>query len=117
MRRVLLMIALFTMTLFAAGYNGTWKGQLQTAGSKSEHVFTLKSEGDKLTGTLKNENGEFPIQNGSVEGLDVFFTVNINQGGTEVKTTFRGHMFTNDEIQFKIEAGDNQFDMIAQKIS
>jgi len=113
MRWLLPMIAFFSVTLFAAGYNGIWKAQIQTAGGKSEKVLTLKSEGDKLTGTFKDERGEFPLQNGSVEGLDVFFTITIN----DVKSTYRGHMFTNDEIQFKIESGDNQFDMIAQKIS
>jgi hypothetical protein len=111
------MFALFSLTLFAAGYNGAWKAQLQVHDSKSEILFTLRSDGDKLTGTMKNEMGEFPLQNGSVEGEDVFFTVNVDHGGVEVKTTFRGRMFGNDEIQFKVEAGDNQFDMIAQKIS
>jgi hypothetical protein len=111
------MIALFSLTLFAAGYNGAWKAQVEMQGGKSEILFTLVSDGDKLTGTMKSDMGEFPLQNGSVEGLDVFFTVNVNHDGNEVKATFRGHMFGNDEIQFKVEAGDNQFDMIAQKVS
>lgn len=110
-------IAFFSVTLFAAGYNGTWKAQLATPHGKLQNVIVLKTEGDKVTGTMKNEMGEFPLEDGSVEGLDVFFTVLFKHDGNEVKMVFRGHMFTNEEIQFKIEAGDDALDMIAQKVS
>ena len=119
MRRLLALIALFSMTLLAqrSNYNGTWKAQLSTPAGKTENVIVLKASGDKLTGTLKNDAGEFPVQNGSVEGDDVFFTVMIKRNGVESKMTYRGHMFGNEEIQFKIESGDDVFDMVAQKIS
>src|SRR5437867_724791 len=113
----LAIIALCSVTLFAAGYNGVWKAQLTTPHGKFQNVLTLKTEGDKLIGTMKNEMGEFPLENGSVEGLDVFFTVLFKHDGNEIKMTFRGHMFTNEEIQFKIESGDDALDMIAQKVS
>ncbi len=116
MRRFLAMIALTTATLFAANYTGTWKGQLATPAGKTENAFTLTANGDKLTGTLKNDAGEFPVLNGSVEGDDVFFTVLVKRNGTDTKMTYRGHMFGNEEIQFKIEVGDDVFDMVAQKM-
>ena len=116
MRRLMAAIAIFSVTLFAAGYNGSWKGQLTTSSGKSENLLVLKTEGGKLTGTLKNETGEFPLQDGSVEGDDVFFNVIFKRNGSDFKMTFRGHMFGNEEIQFKIESGDDIFDMVAQKI-
>src|SRR5712672_793314 len=117
MRRLLAILAYLSVTLFAAGYNGTWKGSLDTPHGKQQNVLTIKTEGEKLVGTLKNEMGEFPLQNGSVDGLDVFFTVIMKHDGNDVKTNFRGHMFQNEEIQFKIDTGEDTFDMIAQKIS
>jgi len=118
MRRLLAIIAFFSVTLLAqrSNYNGTWKAQLATPAGKTENVLVLKASGDKLTGTLKNDAGEFPVQNGSVEGDDVFFTVMVKRNGAEFKMTYRGHMFGNEEIQFKIESGDDIFDMVAQKI-
>ena len=63
MRRLLATIAFFSATLFAAGYNGTWKGSVETPHGKLQNVLTIKTEGEKLVGTLKNEMGEFQLQN------------------------------------------------------
>lgn len=117
MRYLFALIALFSVTLSAADLSGAWKATFLMPNGKSEGTLTLKSDGEKLTGTLKGPHGEFPIRDGSSEGLDVFFNVIVNRDGTDVKMTYRGHLFTNDEIQFKIEVGEQSFDMIAKKVS
>jgi len=87
----------------APDFTGTWK--LESAESKTPIVVELMQEGQKLSGKLKTPQGEFPLQNGSVEGQVLFFNVVIERDEYKLKTTYRGHQFA-EEIQFTIEAGE-----------
>jgi hypothetical protein len=86
-----------------ADFTGVWK--LESADSKAPILLEFKQEGQKLTGKLKTPYGEFPLQNGSVEGQDLFFNVVIERDEYKLKTAYRGHQFA-EEIQFTIEAGE-----------
>jgi len=87
----------------APDFTGVWK--LESADSKAPMVLEFKQEGQNLSGKLKTPHGEFPLQNGSVEGQDLFFNVVIERDEYKLKTTYRGHQFA-EEIQFTIEAGE-----------
>jgi hypothetical protein len=84
-------------------FTGVWK--LEGAESKTPMTLEFKHEGQKLTGKLKTPHGEFVLQNGSVDGQDLFFNVVIERDEYKLKTTYRGHLFA-EEIQFTIEAGE-----------
>ena len=86
----------------SADFTGVWK--LEGADTKTL-VLEFKQEGQKLSGKLKSPYGEFPLQNGSVDGQDLFFNVTIERDEYKLKTTYRGHQFA-EEIQFTIEAGE-----------
>jgi hypothetical protein len=101
---------------FAADYSGTYKAEVQTSSGKVENILVLKETGTSLTGTLTNQMGKFPIQNGSVEGEDVFFNVVVKDDGDDFKMTYRGHVF-GGEITFKIEAGERVIEMVAKKVT
>jgi hypothetical protein len=98
----------------APNLTGTWNAETDTGGGKSESKLLFKMEGDKLTGTLRTSYGDFLLQDGSVEGADVFFNVVIRRDAYELKTTYRGHVF-GDEIQFRVEAGERTLLTIAKK--
>jgi hypothetical protein len=83
-------------------FTGVWK--LEGADTPAI-VVEFKQEGQKLSGKLKTPHGEFALQNGSVEGQDLFFNVVIERDEYKLKTTYRGHQFA-EEIQFTIEAGE-----------
>jgi hypothetical protein len=93
---------------------GTWNAETDSGGGKTQSKLLLKMDGDKLTGTLKTSFGDFPLQDGSVEGADVFFNVVIRRDAYELKTAYRGHVF-GDEIQFRVEAGERTLLTIAKK--
>jgi|GEM_PF-1424912 hypothetical protein len=93
---------------------GTWNAETTTGGGKTLSTLFLKMEGGKLTGTLKTSFGDFPLQDGSVEGADVFFNVVIRRDAYELKTTYRGHVF-GDEIQFRVESGERTLLTIAKR--
>src|SRR5437764_6121412 len=89
----------------APNLTGMWNAETDSGGGKTESKLLLKMDGEKLTGTLKTAFGDFPLQDGNVDGLDVFFNVVIRRDEYELKTTYRGHVF-GDEIQFRVEAGE-----------
>jgi len=110
MRLVIVFAVLSTLALGRASAQG--RGNVDFTGVwKLEGVDTpalvieFKQEGQKLSGKLKTPHGEFALQNGSVEGQDLFFNVVIERDEYKLKTTYRGHQFA-EEIQFTIEAGE-----------
>ena len=48
---------LTTLTVFAENVGGTWKGHIPD-GQTRESTFVLKTEGEKLTGTVAGGRGE-----------------------------------------------------------
>ena len=73
-------ILLCAALCLAADLNGRWEGAINGPNGEIKLVFTLKVEGDKLTGTVESPRGERPITDGKVKG---------------------------DEFSFKVTAGDN----------
>ena len=47
---------------------GAWNAETDSGGGKTESKLLLKMEGEKLTGTLKTSYGDFPLQDGNVDG-------------------------------------------------
>jgi hypothetical protein len=105
----------FTFSCLAVDFTGTYKGDLTGTGSKTETTIVFKMKGKDLTGTLRNPTGVYPIENGSVDGQDVFFNVTIKVDGDDFRLTYRGHLFA-DEIQFRVEAGERTLDLVAKKV-
>lgn len=110
MRRAIVcaLLSMFALGLASAqgrgnvDFTGLWK--LEGADTPAI-VVEFKQEGQKLSGKLKTPHGEFTLQNGSVEGQDLFFNVVIERDEYKLRTTYRGHQFA-EEIQFTIEAGE-----------
>ena len=108
------MHAFFFLLLLAGDYSGTYHAELLTTSGKAKNTLVLKTSGTALTGTLTNQMGTFPLENGSVDGEDIFFNVTVKDEGDDFKMTYRGHVFGN-EITFKIEAGERVIEMVATK--
>ena len=114
--RYVAVLLLTALAALAADYSGTYKGDVQSSSGRVENTLVLKMDGDKLTGTLTNQFGVLPLQNGHVDGQDLFFVVIVKEEGDPFRMVYRGHVFT-DEIQFKIEAGERQIDLVAKKVN
>lgn len=121
MRFALALVLLFAaVTIPAPGqprsvdFSGVWKLELAGAASQPANTLHLTMEGKTLTGTLNTPHGEFPIENGIAEGSDLFFNVVIQRDEYRLKTTYRGHLFS-EEIQFTVEAGERTLQIIARR--
>ena len=113
LRWILPLIALTALFAQKTDISGTYQGSGQGNG---ESTLVLAVKGTAATGTLKNQFGQFKLENGSVDGQDLFFNIFIDRDGDHFKMTYRGHSF-GDEIQFKIEAGERMLDLIVRKVS
>jgi hypothetical protein len=121
MRFAIACIALLSIALGSAtaqrgmvDFTGVWKIEMAGADAKAETLLDVKMKGQTLTGTLKTPHGEFPIENGSVDGQDLFFNVVIRRDDYSLKTTYRGHLFS-EEIQFSVEAGERMLQVIGRR--
>jgi hypothetical protein len=112
--RLLLGIFLFSFAILAADYSGTYTGVYQASSGKVENTLVLKMKGSTLTGILENQYGKLPIQNGAVDGEDLFFVVVVKDEGEDFRMVYRGHIFQ-DVIQFRVEAGERQIDLVVKK--
>ena len=115
-RSILLGMALATLwalVALAADVSGTWKAEFTTPdGTPRTNTFTLKADGQKLTGTVKGSQDETPIENGKISGDALSFTAERPFG----KFTYTGKVSGN-EIKFKVEFNDQSFDITAKRMS
>ena len=123
---LLLAIALFAVPAVAADVSGKWVAQMTSpSGSQSERIFMFKVSGDKLTGTIANQQvylatfeekgkpkttGTLKTQSGNpqeisegkVSGDDISFVIVSSMMGNEVRTVYAGKISGN-EIVFTAE--------------
>jgi len=90
---------------FAADASGTWKWTASRGGQSIEATAKLKQEGDKLTGVYVGgqSNTESAIENGSVKGDTISFTVTRERNGQKRTTKYTGTL-KDDTITGKSES-------------
>src|SRR4051812_15189650 len=76
----------------AADATGTWKWTVTFGGQSRDATAKLKQEGEKLTGVYigGQSNMETAIENGSVKGDTVSFTVTRERDGQKRTTKYTG---------------------------
>lgn len=100
MKRILPLVLLLFMTAscFATGIEGTWKGKMQGGNGDMELTFVFKMDGEKLTGTVKTQNGDIEISNTKVNGNEFSFDVSFND------TTIKHKCKLNDDDTITMKA-------------
>jgi len=91
----------------AADVAGMWTAQVPGRNGTRDTKFTLKVDGDKLTGTMSVEGQDTPLTDGKVAGNTVSFSASVDRGGNTIKYNFTGKL-AGDEIQFKRDGGQGQ---------
>ncbi|MDZ7632717.1 MAG: hypothetical protein U5K74_15610 [Gemmatimonadaceae bacterium] len=86
MRKLLLSLVLTLVaatTAAAQSVSGEWDGSMNTPGGPRPIRVFLKQDGEKLTGTVKRESGDVPLQ-GTIVGNAVKFSYSILYGGNPI---------------------------------
>lgn len=102
----------FSLSAFAADVTGKWKSAFEGPEGKIELVFNFKVEGTTLSGTVTGPQGDMAISEGKVSGDSIEFTVATDQFKVVHKGTLHG-----DELQMKVEIGDQVMDMVAKRVA
>ncbi|HEY7672675.1 MAG TPA: hypothetical protein VIC71_10690 [Gammaproteobacteria bacterium] len=111
-----LTIALLPLFAFAADISGTWTASFDTQIGVQSYTFVFKVDGAALTGTAKSANGEYPIEEGKVDGNAVSFVENMMYQGMPLKMTYTGNVVSDNEIQFTRDvAGIAKEELVAKR--
>jgi hypothetical protein len=77
-------------------------------------TFTFKADGSTLTGTVANQMGENPIQNGKIDGDNISFEQVMTINGNERHLTYKGAV-KGDTIEMTREGGRGPQTFTAKK--
>ena len=120
LRGVLMMVSMVMLTvaagtMLAADINGKWKGELDSPdGAKITNTFTFKVDGEKVTGTVFSSRSgtEAPIEDGTLKGDALAFTLTRTIEGNTIKLRYTGKV-KGDEIAMTVagDMGGQSFEM------
>jgi hypothetical protein len=101
-----------------ASVTGTWKASHKMPGGyKHESTFDLQVMGDKLAGKITSKRGTVTIDEGTVNGNLVSFTVMRRGNGDELRVEFTGKVEGNT-MKLKMQYRDHDpVELIAQRVS
>jgi enterochelin esterase-like enzyme len=112
MKTAIILLALLvasSLHALAADVTGTWKADFETQRGLQKYTFTLKQEGEKVTGKAsverEGEKRDAEFKEGKVEGDKVTFVETINAQGNDLRITYTGKI-SGDEIKFTREVGE-----------
>lgn len=107
-------LGLFVTGLLAADFNGKWAGEVEGRNGKRPVAFTLKAEGEKLTGSMDGQNGPVEIMEGKITGDEISFSVEREMQGEKRKIPYTGKL-VNGELQMKTGTGERQREFTMKK--
>src|SRR4051795_9807116 len=110
MKKIILLLALTVLAYpsFAADVTGTWKSEFDSQIGRQKYTYTLKQEGDKLTGKANSEvndqKREVELKEGKVDGDKVSFVEMLNFQGNDIRISYKGTISSN-ELKLTREVG------------
>ena len=100
-----LLTAGLAFTAWAADVTGKWTATFNTQVGEQHYTYTFKVEGEKLTGTAKNDNGTTDITNGTIKGDQVSFEENLDYNGQTILIKYTGTV-SGDSIKLHRKVGE-----------
>ncbi len=98
----------------AADVDGVWKATFDTPIGEQHYTYTFKADGEKLTGTAKNDMGEAKVEDGTIKGNVITFTENLSFQGQTIPIKYTGKL-EGDTINFTRQVGDFGTEQIVAK--
>lgn len=110
-----MLMGMATVALAQGKIDGNWEMSMQgRQGNTTTSTLMLKTDGNKLTGSIKGQRGEAPISDGTVDGNKISFTVTRQTPNGEFKQTFNGTV-DGDNIKGTVQMGENSRDWTAKR--
>ena len=112
MKKLLLAVALSFCAITAAAaqsLTGDWDASMNTPGGTSNFRLILKQDGEKLSGTVKREAGDAPLE-GTVSGNSVKFSYTIAYNGSPITLTMTA-VVSGDEMKGEVDIASQMKDV------
>lgn len=100
----------FIVTNAQSGISGNWKGTRETPNGSMEFTYTFKVDGNSLTGSMKSQFGEVPLEKGKVDGKNFSFSISFNDRSID----FTGELVSDDQIVVKNERGETKLTRVKE---
>lgn len=116
MKKLLLAVALSFCAITAAAaqsLTGDWDASMNTPGGTSNFRLILKQDGEKLSGTVKREAGDAPLE-GTVSGNNVKFSYTIAYNGNPITLTMTA-VVAGDEMKGEVDIASQMKDVFQAK--
>lgn len=101
--------ALTLGTAWAADVSGQWRTEIDTPIGLHKYLYTLKSDGDKLTGKadveVNDQKREVELKEGKIAGDTVTFVEMLKFQDNEIRIEYKGKL-TGNEIKFTRQVGE-----------
>ena len=98
-----------TATVGAADVTGVWTAEFDTQIGVQKYTYTLKQDGDKVTGKadsdIAGEKRKVELKEGKVEADTLTFVEVFEFQGTEIRIAYKGKV-SGDEIRFTRKVGE-----------
>lgn len=100
----------FMVTNAQSTIDGNWKGSRETPNGTMDFNYTFKVQGDTLTGIIKSQFGEVPLENGKVDGKNFSYSIGFNGNSID----FTGELVSDDQIITKNERGETKLERVKE---
>jgi hypothetical protein len=110
-----MLLAMATAAVAQSKIDGNWEMSMQgRQGNTTTSTLTIKTDGNKLSGSIKRQRGETPISDGTVDGNKISFTVTRQTPNGEMKQAYSGTV-DGDNIKGTVQMGENSRDWTAKR--
>ena len=104
------------LTAWAADLTGQWTATFNTQIGEQHYTYTFKVDGEKLTGTAKNDRGTTDITNGTIKGDQISFDETLDFNGQTIAIKYTGTV-SGDSIKLHRTVGDfAEEDLVANRV-
>ncbi|HZL49704.1 MAG TPA: hypothetical protein VFC37_02015 [Terracidiphilus sp.] len=104
------------LTAWAADLTGQWTATFNTQIGEQHYTYTFKVDGEKLTGTAKNDRGTTDITNGTIKGDQISFDESLDFNGQTIPIKYTGTV-SGDSIKLHRTVGDfAEEDLVANRV-
>jgi hypothetical protein len=109
------MLFVITFAAYAADIDGKWTGSFSGPQGDIPVAFTLKADGDKLTGTTMGLDGtDVAIKDGKIDGNNITFTVTYDFAGMPLVLSYKG-VVAADQIKMTADFAGMPFEFVVKK--
>ena len=110
-------LLLLAVSAFAADVDGKWTGSGSTPNGDFPVYFNFKADGAPLNGTMAGpDGGDIAIKDGTIDGANISFLLNLDMGGNALKLTYKG-VVAADQIKISGDAAGMPFEFVVKKAS